>query len=221
MSEKYRGREQDRRYKGETVDITYSLKRCIHAEKCIHHLSEVFDSKKRPWINANGSHADEVARVLPLCPSGALHYERKDGGIAEDIPTLNRIIVHEDSYLQVIGDLEINGASVSIEHETRATLCRCGASKNKPFCDNTHKHIDFHTISSLAQEIDIPIETGGKLSITPQANGSIAIRGNVQIEDEAGQLLFAGTETWLCRCGGSANKPFCDGTHRRNGFLAD
>jgi len=221
MAGKYTGKAQDRRYEGENVDITYSLRRCIHARYCVNRLSDVFDVDKRPWINADGASADRVAEVIQLCPSGALHYDRRDGEAGEPTPTLNRIILHKDGYLQFLGDLEIHGADVEIETETRASLCRCGASNNKPFCDNTHEEINFETVDVQNVKVNESAEQGGTLKITATVNGPYEVVGNLQIEDTAGNVIFNGTKTWLCRCGGSSNKPFCDGTHNKNGFDAD
>jgi len=221
MADVYKGKESDRRYKGEQVDITYSLKRCIHAKHCVNRLSEVFDVDKRPWIDANGAGADRVAEVIQMCPSGALHYDRHDEKEGEPTPSINRIIVHKDEYLQFIGDLEIRSAGTEIDGETRATLCRCGESNNKPFCDNTHKKVDFTTDDLDTVKVDESAEQGGKLIVTTHTNGPIEVSGNLQIEDTDGEVIFTGTQTWLCRCGGSSKKPFCDGTHNRNGFTAE
>jgi len=49
-------------------------------------------------------------------------------------------------------------------------------------------------------------------------NGPLFVRGKVRIEDAGGHLVREDTRTALCRCGGSENKPFCDGTHRKIGF---
>lgn len=221
MSDKYAGKANDRRYEGEDIDITYNLKRCIHAEECVHRLSSVWDVQKRPWINPDGASGEEIAAVIYMCPSGALHYDRKDGGTIESVPDENQIILWEDGPLQVRGDLSLQGAQVDIEEETRATLCRCGASENKPFCDNTHKKISFTTGVPDAVKIDDDIETGGKLTITATQNGPLKVEGNFRIETQAGDVVFTGSKTWLCRCGGSSKKPFCDGTHNKNGFSAE
>ncbi len=54
-------------------------------------------------------------------------------------------------------------------------------------------------------------------------NGPYRVNGPFQIADPKGNLIAIeeGRSVSLCRCGGSANKPFCDGTHARNGFQAD
>jgi CDGSH-type Zn-finger protein/uncharacterized Fe-S cluster protein YjdI len=211
----------DRRYKGEQADILYNLRRCIHAEECIHRLSQVFDSSKRPWIDANGADADYVTRVIQHCPSGALHVERHDGGAGEPTPERNTIRLHENGYLQFTGDLAIHSAVLNEPNETRAALCRCGASNNKPFCDNSHLSTGFAApdptpiFESPSSEM-----RGGKLTITPDENGPFHVEGNMEIYNAVGALIFAGDDAWLCRCAGSGDKPFCDSTHERIGFQA-
>ena len=58
----------------------------------------------------------------------------------------------------------------------------------------------------------------GVLAIDPQLNGPLAIRGNLEIISGTGRVVARVTGARLCRCGGSASKPFCDGTHARIGF---
>lgn len=222
MAEQYQGKVDDRRYAGDDVDITYSLKRCIHAKECVNHLSSVFDVDKRPWINADGASAEKVATVIEMCPSGALHYERKDGGSDEAIPNTNRIILWHDGPLQVVGNLSIQGATVNIEQETRVTLCRCGASANKPFCDNAHKKIDFQAPEFVSdKEPNLDADVSGKVTITATENGSLQVEGNFRIESQEGIVKYTGSKTWLCRCGQSSSKPFCDGTHNKVDFQAE
>lgn len=222
MAEQYQGKVDDRRYAGDDVDITYSLKRCIHARECVNHLSSVFDVDKRPWINADGASAEKVATVIEMCPSGALHYERKDGGSDEAIPDTNRIILWHDGPLQIVGDLSIQGARVNIEQETRVTLCRCGASENKPFCDNAHKKIDFQAPEFISdKEPNFDADVSGKVTITATENGPLQIEGNFRIESQEGVVKYTGSKTWLCRCGQSSSKPFCDGTHNKIDFQAE
>ncbi len=222
MSEKYTGQAQDRRYNGVDVDITYNVKRCIHAEHCVNQLAPVFDKQKRPWINPDAVAAGDIATIIGDCPSGALHYEHKDGGAVEAIPQRNIITLWQDGPLQFSGDLIMNGATVAIMSETRATLCRCGASNNKPFCDNSHKDIGFsaEVLDSQSIATDM-LETGGSLTITALPDGPLQVEGNLEIHDQVGNILYAGTKTALCRCGGSSNKPFCDGTHTFNQFKAE
>lgn len=54
--------------------------------------------------------------------------------------------------------------------------------------------------------------------IRPLKNGPLEVSGPVEIQDADGKALTAEQPAYLCRCGQSANKPFCDGTHRKVGF---
>lgn len=212
-----------REYKGEDIVVSYDIRRCIHAEECIQRLGAVYDIKKRPWIQPDEATADEVAEATIRCPSGALHYKRADGGAAEPIPPENTIVLDTDGPLYVKGDVEITLRDGSVLYkDTRMALCRCGMSNNKSFCDNTHKEIDFRTedhsnVRSQTKEV----ETGGTLSVTPVENGPYFLRGNFEIRNEKGQVVFRGGKARLCRCGNSQSKPFCDGTHKKDGFSAE
>ena len=222
MSEKYTGPAMDKRYEGEKVDITFNPGRCIHAAVCVQKLGQVFDTDKRPWIMADNATADEVAATITQCPSGALHFERKDGGDNESIPEENVIVVRPNGPLQLRGDLTIQGETVDIQQETRATLCRCGASKNKPFCDNAHREAGFKAKGGVEQPQELEfVDIDGQLEIMLRTNGPLRLEGGFEIRDGRGEVVFRGEKTALCRCGRSGNKPFCDGTHRQIGFVAE
>jgi CDGSH-type Zn-finger protein len=104
----------------------------------------------------------------------------------------------------------------------RATLCRCGQSKNKPFCDSTHEVAGFAATGERAVIDTTPLaERGGTLSFDPLQDGPLAMTGNVEIVGGSGHTIKRTSKAFLCRCGGSANKPFCDGTHTKIGFRTD
>jgi CDGSH-type Zn-finger protein len=124
--------------------------------------------------------------------------------------------------LEIRAHLVIQGAAVMLQQETRATLCRCGASQNKPFCDNQHRDIVFEPVD--AEPIvrpDSEAPGSGPLGIIATQNGPLELVGPVRIVNEAGAILFEGRAVSLCRCGGSSSKPFCDGTHERIAFTAE
>src|SRR5215470_8139400 len=110
----YTGKNMDRRYAGDAVDITYNLRRCIHAEQCIHHLESVFRKDARPWINSAGASTPDVMSAVVLCPSGALHAEPKDDTPPEALPEHNLLSLWKNGPLQFSGDLEIRGKNVEI-----------------------------------------------------------------------------------------------------------
>jgi CDGSH-type Zn-finger protein/uncharacterized Fe-S cluster protein YjdI len=212
-----------RNYTGEKIDVSYETVRCIHAEECIKRLHAVFDTSKRPWIQPDAGLSDNVAATILMCPSGALHYERKDGGVAEPVPEHNTIRLTKNGPLYLRGDFTIvNGVGEHVTDDTRAALCRCGGSANKPFCDNTHKTNGFVAPDTVAQPQTIT-ETldGGKLHIETTTNGPLHITGSFTLQNSKSETIYQGTDEWFCRCGGSANKPFCDSTHKKIGFVAE
>ena len=130
-------------YNGKAIDVTYNKARCIHVGACIRGLPRVFDPGSRPWVMCDNSTADKVAAVVEQCPSGALHYTRKDGGPAEVPDAENALLVSRNGPLFIRGALELVMPDGSVSHETRLTLCRCGASTHKPYCDNAHLRVRF------------------------------------------------------------------------------
>jgi len=105
--------------------------------------------------------------------------------------------------------------------ETRAklALCRCGHSETKPFCDGTHKRVGFDSSGPNEQEGE-SVTAGGSepCVITVSENGPYEVRGRIRVEGVAAGDWAADGPVWLCRCGASGNKPFCDGSHRAVGF---
>ncbi len=212
-----------RKYTGEKIDVTYGVERCIHAEECIKRLHAVFDTAKRPWIQPDAGSADNIATTILHCPSGALHYERKDGGEDEPISAHNTIRLNMNGPLYLRGDFTIvNGVGELVVNDTRAALCRCGGSANKPFCDNTHRKIGIIASTTVAEpQVITENLDGGKLHIETTTNGPLHITGHFTVQNGKGEPVYQGTDETLCRCGGSANKPFCDGTHEKIGFVAE
>jgi CDGSH-type Zn-finger protein/uncharacterized Fe-S cluster protein YjdI len=204
-------------YRGERIVIRAN-NRCIHSRHCVLDRPDVFvPNAQGPWIRPAAQSADTIAAQVQKCPSGALTFERLDGGAQEVAPVLNTARVFENGPLALHGDLEIAG-----ERMFRATLCRCGASKNKPFCDHSHADSGFAATGEPATKSAEPATSaGGVLKITPQKNGSLMLEGELEICAASGRTLSRESKTWLCRCGHSSKKPFCDGTHKRVGFTAD
>ena len=107
--------------------------------------------------------------------------------------------------------------------DTRIALCRCGASKHRPFCDNSHHRIRFRDEGSIRENklvAEDPVPESARLTITPNHNASLKIKGPVTIRVADGTEV-SGHRVSLCRCGQSKNKPFCDGTHKEIGFLTE
>jgi CDGSH-type Zn-finger protein len=104
----------------------------------------------------------------------------------------------------------------------RATLCRCGKSGRKPYCDGSHAAAGFVASGEPGTQPSEPLaERGGALAVEPLPNGPLQLRGNVEICSGTGRTVLRTQAARLCRCGGSASKPFCDGTHARIGFRSE
>jgi CDGSH-type Zn-finger protein/uncharacterized Fe-S cluster protein YjdI len=213
----------EKKYQGEGVDVAYNLRRCIHAEVCVHNLRQVFDPQRRPWIDATQAPADAIVDVVSRCPSGALHAERTDGGAQETPADRNTGILWSNGPIAVQGDLRVEAAGVNDGRHTemRVTLCRCGASKNKPYCDNSHKGIAWAADDNATAKVT-PLEaTTAPLTIIAHRDGPYEVNGPLSLSDSVGEIVYAGEQTWLCRCGASKNKPFCDGSHHAIPFRAE
>jgi uncharacterized Fe-S cluster protein YjdI/CDGSH-type Zn-finger protein len=126
-------------YTGEAITVTFDSRKCIHAAECTRGLPAVFDIQKRPWVQPQHAPAAVVAEIVERCPSGALQYTRHDGAPNETIPAVTMVRPQPNGPLYVRGPLRIVNEQGEVVYEgARAALCRCGASGNKPFCDNSH-----------------------------------------------------------------------------------
>ena len=210
-------------YRSEDIDVTFDLGRCIHSAECIRSLPEVFDVEKRPWIQPDNSGPDTVAEVVTRCPTGALQFDRKDGGDEEPIPRENIVTVAKDGPLYVRGDIEIQEHDgTTFLEDTRVALCRCGESQNKPFCDNSHKNSGFRDDGSLdGKPYTESSASGGKLEIKLTPNGPLFAKGEFEIRDADDEPAYHENKAALCRCGYSGGKPFCDGSHGGIGWRDD
>ena len=201
------------------VRIRFEARRCIHSRGCVLARPDVFvPNVQGEWIHPEVARADDVAELAHQCPSGAIQYDRLDGGPAEAPPLVNVIRLRENGPYAVHADIRLGANAVM----TRATLCRCGASKNKPFCDSSHHDIGFKA-SGEPEAIETPPlpVRGGPLHIEPMWDGPLVITGPVEIVSGTGRTVAKATHPTLCRCGQSNNKPFCDGSHARVGFRAE
>lgn len=206
------------RYDGEHATVTWDSKRCIHAAECVRRLPAAFNPKAKPWVQPGTTDADRLASAIYHCPTGALKLEREDG-VTEPIPATNTATVTRDGPNYLHGDLALIGHDGNVVlTDTRMALCRCGASQNKPLCDGAHRKIEFRDEGVLqASESSPGAGSGGRLTIRARANGPLMCTGALTVIGTNGRAACAET-MFLCRCGGSQNKPYCDGTHKRIGF---
>jgi CDGSH-type Zn-finger protein/uncharacterized Fe-S cluster protein YjdI len=203
-----------KKYPGKEVDIEYSATRCIHAARCVQGLPEVFNPDARPWINANAAPAAKIAQAVRTCPTGALRLLR---GEPETPDAKNTAALVANGPLHLRGRITLELAKP--QAETRCALCRCGASHNKPFCDNSHEEIRFKDDGGTQlSEVKGALIGDDQLKITPLPNGPLQIEGVLSVLNAKGASVHLGEKCFLCRCGSSRNKPHCDGSHAQAGF---
>ena len=208
-------------YQNDDIKVSYDMNRCIHAGECVKGLRDVFDPQKKPWIQPDNASAEKIADVIEKCPTGALHYELKNSSRTEEPSSKNRVQLQEDGPVYFFGDLEVQDSDgKTILEDTRFALCRCGSSSNKPACDNSHKKLDWSAgvEADTSRMPEIEEEKHANLIIKLMDNGPAILEGSYTLESSEIGSYSSDKGIALCRCGGSSNKPFCDGTHKDIGF---
>jgi CDGSH-type Zn-finger protein/uncharacterized Fe-S cluster protein YjdI len=206
-------------YVSDAIDVIWDGDRCIHARRCVTGLPHVFNAgAPEPWITPGSAPVDAVVAIAHACPSGAIRYLRKDGGAAEAPPEVNTLRLWENGPVELRADIVMAGTPDG----TRRVLCRCGLSAAKPFCDGSHKDGKFTATGEVPAREGTALESrGGPVEVTPLKDGPVKVKGNLEILSGSGQKVTTVAQAFLCRCGRSGNKPFCDGTHKKAGFAAD
>jgi CDGSH-type Zn-finger protein len=146
-SAKLEGRVEDKRenYKGKKITIHDNRGICAHAGRCTDGLASVFRLNEEPWIHPDAASVEEIIATIKKCPSGALSYSVEDGEHRDrdDVGDSSIFVAPNGPYV-VSGEPDLvdtkRAEGASKEH---FTMCRCGGSRNKPFCDGTHWHIKF------------------------------------------------------------------------------
>lgn len=137
--------EVTKEYSNGQVTIVWKPDQCIHSKICWTGLIDVFDPRKRPWVNINGADSNAIMAQVDKCPSGALSYylnEKIKEHQDVDVDTI--VEVMKNGPLLIYGNITIKDKEGNETKKNRVTaLCRCGASSNKPYCDGTHVKIGF------------------------------------------------------------------------------
>ena len=203
--------------RGKQAIVRFDSGKCIHSRNCVLDRPDVFvPNVQGEWIRPDSASVEALMRLAINCPSGAITVERLDGGEAEAAPLVNTVRVREDGPLALHGDLAIAG-----DKAFRATLCRCGQSQKKPYCDGTHTAAKFQASGEPpVKESQDLARRDGPLKVLPLPNGPLQAQGALEIVSGTGHTVNRVMQAYLCRCGGSANKPYCDGTHAKIGFKA-
>lgn len=138
--EKLPGRTTDKTqsYEGQDVSVHYNRLLCSKSFECGRRLERVFDTKRDPWIEPDRGSVDEIVSIIRACPSGALSYQVNGTSIRHEVARDSVIEIESN------GPYHVRNVSLTSDEwcsgacENKYSLCRCGASKNKPFCDGSH-----------------------------------------------------------------------------------
>jgi len=204
------------RYFGKEFNVFWNEPLCIHIEECLRAPGGLFIKDRLPWCKPDCVPAKQAAEIIERCPTGSLTCHAKDGTLLEQPAMENSILVSYNGPFFARGDLSIEGADETKPGvKFRAALCRCGQSKNKPFCDNSHECTHFHDYGAVGEQGPGLKKRGGTLRIKPLPGGPLAVSGNLTILSSSGRTAWEGCSAALCQCGASRKKPFCDGSHKQ------
>jgi CDGSH-type Zn-finger protein len=138
-------KDKRKNYVGKEITIHDNRKICSHAAECVNNLPSVFKFNARPWINPDAADKQQIINTIKKCPSGALGYSIDDIEYI-DQERMSMVTVSKDGPYTITGGIDLIGDNIQIAEgfsKEHYTLCRCGASNNKPFCDGKHITINF------------------------------------------------------------------------------
>ena len=168
-------------YVGKKITIHDNRGICAHSGFCTDGLPSVWKIGEEPWIDPDGASVEQIIETIKKCPSGALSYSTNDVE-HRDQDRSPAIRISKDGPHWVVGGValenEPRGEEVSLEHYT---LCRCGGSKNKPFCDGTHWHIGFK--DEVPGEAAAAEDTALKDGTTSDADGWVRVADINEIDE--------------------------------------
>jgi len=133
----------EREYRTKELAVRWNSELCIHTARCIRRAPDAFDAARRPWIQLEGTPTEDVVDAVRLCPTGALTVRRLgDTPQEEDEEVVIQLRPNGPYFVR--GPVKVVTPSGEVVHDgARVALCRCGNTKNAPFCDNTHRDIGF------------------------------------------------------------------------------
>lgn len=136
--------------------------------------------------------------------------QRGNKRVPKRLDVANELLVVSGGPLKITGNITLINEDGNVTHSNSLSLCRCGASKNAPFCDDKHLDIEFFDNGAIPQASDwMPVTRPQTITVTAVKNGPLKFRGYLRIYNKRGQecITMSGA---LCRCGKSSKKPFCD-----------
>lgn len=140
---------KQKEYSNGDITIIWKPSLCIHSGNCVRGLPGVFNPNERPWIKVDNADSPHLIETVENCPSGALSWKRVQSGKFDDqvdaaVARQTKINVMKNGPILIEGEFTMtDSAGNKLDNKKQIALCRCGASANKPFCDGSHKKIEF------------------------------------------------------------------------------
>lgn len=144
----------DRQYTNGEITVFWKPETCVHATICFMKLRKVFDPTKRPWVNMANGTSEEIASICDECPTDALEWKWNKDLTDEEKekltnkpkteekvpePPATEIMIIDNGPAIIKGNFKMTkGNGDKIESGNQTALCRCGGSRNLPFCDGSH-----------------------------------------------------------------------------------
>jgi len=157
-----------RRYTNGEITVYWKPDACVHATYCYRELIEVFDPSRRPWVDMYGAPTDWIIRTVNMCPTEALTWKWNDEQKNQEVgpEQTNHIKFRRPDLIEqnegtenenqvsikiiVDGPIVIKGSFELVHNNNKkeindslVSICRCGASNIKPYCDGQHRKIGF------------------------------------------------------------------------------
>jgi uncharacterized Fe-S cluster protein YjdI len=140
------------KYMNGEVTVVWKPNVCIHSSVCWKGLIEVFNPREKPWIKMDGATTERIIEQVRQCPSGALSYFLNEEATKDETP--HKVVAEPAQIMKIevtaSGPYRIQSECLIVHSDGReetktgtVSLCRCGASVNKPYCDGSHRKIGF------------------------------------------------------------------------------
>jgi uncharacterized Fe-S cluster protein YjdI len=134
-------------YTRDDLTVVWQPELCIHSGVCFRSLPDVFKPRERPWIQLDHGAKEAVIRAVESCPSGALSIKKPEQAGSPPMPAddhQSKVTIMKNGPIRIPEACLITMPDGSeVEKPNGVSLCRCGQSANKPFCDGSHKHNGF------------------------------------------------------------------------------
>jgi len=106
--------QMEKTYTNKDITVVWKPDSCIHSALCWHGLLEVFDPRKRPWINMDGADGEAIIAQVEKCPSGALSWHRNVEGTvaAADVDVETIVEVTPNGPLMVYGNIQVKATGI-------------------------------------------------------------------------------------------------------------